>query len=64
MKEVADIAKEGRTALLEKDYTKLAALMNSNFDLRRFVISAYFRLRHAVGTTTHRFIMRFPGSDS
>ncbi|XP_004304669.1 PREDICTED: glucuronokinase 1-like [Fragaria vesca subsp. vesca] len=35
MKEVADIAKEGRTALLEKDYTKLAALMNSNFDLRR-----------------------------
>ncbi|KAK9925384.1 hypothetical protein M0R45_033708 [Rubus argutus] len=35
MAEVANIAQEGRTALLEKDYTKLAALMNSNFDLRR-----------------------------
>jgi glucuronokinase len=41
MAEVADIAQEGRTALLEKDYTKLAALMNSNFDLRRFEISAF-----------------------
>lgn len=41
MKEVANIALEGRTALLEKDYTKLAALMNSNFDLRRFEISAF-----------------------
>ncbi|KAL8528104.1 hypothetical protein ACS0TY_005786 [Phlomoides rotata] len=35
MKEVADIALEGRTALIEKDYTKLADLMNRNFDLRR-----------------------------
>lgn len=35
LKEVADIALEGRTALLEKDYSKLAMLMNRNFDLRR-----------------------------
>ncbi|XP_015879050.2 glucuronokinase 1 [Ziziphus jujuba] len=35
MTEVANIAKEGRTALLEKDYSKLASLMNRNFDLRR-----------------------------
>ncbi|KAM0954862.1 hypothetical protein TB2_022967 [Malus domestica] len=35
MTEVADIALEGRTALLEKDYAKLASLMNRNFDLRR-----------------------------
>ncbi|KAI5341255.1 PREDICTED: glucuronokinase [Prunus dulcis] len=35
MTEVANIALEGRTALLEKDYTKLAALMNRNFDFRR-----------------------------
>ncbi|KAF3444559.1 hypothetical protein FNV43_RR14251 [Rhamnella rubrinervis] len=35
MNEVANIAKEGRTALLEKDYSKLANLMNRNFDLRR-----------------------------
>jgi glucuronokinase len=35
MIEVANIAKEGRTALLEKDYSKLAKLMNRNFDLRR-----------------------------
>lgn len=35
MKEVADIALEGRTALLEKDYSRLAMLMNRNFDLRR-----------------------------
>ncbi|XP_062151483.1 glucuronokinase 1-like isoform X2 [Alnus glutinosa] len=33
--EVANIAKEGRTALLEKDYSKLAKLMNRNFDIRR-----------------------------
>lgn len=37
MKEVADIALEGRTALLEKDYSKLAMLMNHNFDLRRWM---------------------------
>ncbi|OVA18231.1 GHMP kinase N-terminal domain [Macleaya cordata] len=35
MNEVADIALEGRTALFEKDYTKLVELMNRNFDLRR-----------------------------
>ncbi|KAJ4729317.1 Glucuronokinase 1 [Melia azedarach] len=35
MKEVADIAVEGRTAILEKNYSKLAELMNHNFDLRR-----------------------------
>lgn len=35
MKEVADLALEGRTALLEKDYKNLANLMNWNFDLRR-----------------------------
>ncbi|KAG6656542.1 hypothetical protein I3843_04G028800 [Carya illinoinensis] len=35
MLEVANVAKEGRTALLEKDHSKLAKLMNSNFDLRR-----------------------------
>lgn len=33
--EVANIAKEGKTALLEKDYSKLVKLMNRNFDLRR-----------------------------
>jgi len=35
MLEVASIAKEGKTALEEKNYSKLAALMNRNFDLRR-----------------------------
>ncbi|XP_058098968.1 glucuronokinase 1-like [Magnolia sinica] len=35
MKEVADIALEGQTVLLGKDYAKLAELMNQNFDLRR-----------------------------
>ncbi|KAG8384880.1 hypothetical protein BUALT_Bualt04G0164300 [Buddleja alternifolia] len=35
MEEVADIALEGRTALIEKDYAKFANLMNRNFDLRR-----------------------------
>ncbi|KAG7033083.1 Glucuronokinase 1, partial [Cucurbita argyrosperma subsp. argyrosperma] len=35
MQEVARVAEEGRTVLLEKDYSKLAALMNRNFDLRR-----------------------------
>ena len=35
MAEVADIALEGRTAILEKNYAKLADLMNRNFDLRR-----------------------------
>lgn len=33
--EVAKLAVEGRQALLEKDYGKLAVLMNRNFDLRR-----------------------------
>ncbi|KAK4483180.1 hypothetical protein RD792_010360, partial [Penstemon davidsonii] len=35
MEEVANIALEGRTALIAKDYAKLASLMNRNFDLRR-----------------------------
>ncbi|KAL5793268.1 hypothetical protein ACOSP7_001862 [Xanthoceras sorbifolium] len=35
MKEVANIAAEGQTAILEKNYSKLAELMNRNFDLRR-----------------------------
>ncbi|KAL7232660.1 hypothetical protein ACSBR2_010634 [Camellia fascicularis] len=35
MELVANIALEGRTALLEKNYTKFADLMNRNFDLRR-----------------------------
>ncbi|CAK9180423.1 unnamed protein product [Ilex paraguariensis] len=35
MEEVANVALEGHTALLEKDYSKLASLMNRNFDLRR-----------------------------
>ncbi|WCJ21178.1 glucuronokinase G [Euphorbia peplus] len=35
MTQVADLALQGRTAILEKDYAKLADLMNLNFDLRR-----------------------------
>ena len=35
MLEIANIAQEGKTALEEKDYSKFAALMNRNFDLRR-----------------------------
>lgn len=35
MEEVANIPLEGYTALLEKDNSKLASLMNHNFDLRR-----------------------------
>ncbi|KAL4333974.1 hypothetical protein GQ457_07G001050 [Hibiscus cannabinus] len=35
MKEVADIAGEGQSVILRKDYQKLAELMNRNFDLRR-----------------------------
>lgn len=35
MEKVAEIALEGRTAILNKDYAKLADLMNRNFDLRR-----------------------------
>ncbi|KAL4568301.1 hypothetical protein LXL04_023910 [Taraxacum kok-saghyz] len=35
MEKVANLALEGKTALLEKDYAKLATLMNQNFDLRR-----------------------------
>ncbi|XP_042504013.1 glucuronokinase 1-like [Macadamia integrifolia] len=35
MKEVANVALEGRTALLKKDFTRLAELINRNFDLRR-----------------------------
>ncbi|MBA0829419.1 hypothetical protein Goarm_014027 [Gossypium armourianum] len=35
MKEVADIAAEGKSAILKKNYQKLAELMNRNFDLRR-----------------------------
>ncbi|KAL6518792.1 Glucuronokinase 1 [Orobanche hederae] len=35
MEEVANIALDGRAALIEKDYAKFASLMNRNFDLRR-----------------------------
>lgn len=35
MEEVANVALDGRNALLEKNYTELAQLMNRNFDLRR-----------------------------
>ncbi|CAH1422227.1 unnamed protein product [Lactuca virosa] len=35
MEEVANLALEGKPALLEKDYSKLATLMNQNFNLRR-----------------------------
>lgn len=35
MEEVANIALEGQAALTQKDHTKLASLMNRNFDLRR-----------------------------
>ncbi|KAK8450266.1 hypothetical protein SEVIR_7G340545v4 [Setaria viridis] len=35
MKEVAQLALDGHRALLQKDYTELARLMNRNFDLRR-----------------------------
>lgn len=35
MKEVAQLAVDGRNALLQKNYTELAKLMNRNFDLRR-----------------------------
>ncbi|KAM7268710.1 hypothetical protein ACFE04_010876 [Oxalis oulophora] len=35
MEEVANVAIEGQKALLEKDYSKFANLMNRNFDLRR-----------------------------
>nr|XP_043606193.1 glucuronokinase 1-like [Erigeron canadensis] len=35
IEEVANLALAGKTALLEKDYAKLATLMNQNFDLRR-----------------------------
>ncbi|XP_025816844.1 glucuronokinase 1 isoform X3 [Panicum hallii] len=34
MKEVAQLALDGHRALLQKDYTQLARLMNRNFDLR------------------------------
>ncbi|KAL9246572.1 hypothetical protein vseg_020090 [Gypsophila vaccaria] len=35
MTEVANVAVEGRQALLDRNYAKLALLMNRNFDLRR-----------------------------
>jgi len=35
MKEVGSLAEEGRTALLNKDHSKLVELMNLNFDIRR-----------------------------
>ncbi|CAN8260759.1 unnamed protein product [Cochlearia groenlandica] len=35
MEEVGNIAEEGRSALLEKDHSKLVELMNRNFELRR-----------------------------
>ncbi|GLT33195.1 hypothetical protein SLA2020_078000 [Shorea laevis] len=35
MQEVATVAEEGRTAIITKNYQKLAELMNRNFDIRR-----------------------------
>ncbi|KAJ4827559.1 Glucuronokinase 1 [Turnera subulata] len=35
MEEVAELGLQGQSAILEKDYPKLANLMNRNFDLRR-----------------------------
>ncbi|KAJ0249862.1 Glucuronokinase 1 [Hirschfeldia incana] len=35
MEQVGNLAEEGRTALLQKDHSKLLQLMNRNFDLRR-----------------------------
>ena len=35
MAEVANIAAEGQSVILEKNHQKLAELMNRNFDLRR-----------------------------
>ncbi|XP_031484991.1 glucuronokinase 1-like isoform X2 [Nymphaea colorata] len=35
MKQVANLAAQGQESLLGKDYTRLAELMNRNFDLRR-----------------------------
>ncbi|KAG9453733.1 hypothetical protein H6P81_006637 [Aristolochia fimbriata] len=35
IEEVAEIALEGRSVLLKRDYSKLALLMNQNFDIRR-----------------------------
>nr|GEW89951.1 glucuronokinase 1 [Tanacetum cinerariifolium] len=40
MEQVANLALEGKTAILEKDYAKFADLMNKNFDLRRSVGAA------------------------
>ncbi|KAJ0983940.1 hypothetical protein J5N97_002296 [Dioscorea zingiberensis] len=37
MKEVAEIALDGREALLAQNYTELTKLMNRNFDLRRLM---------------------------
>ncbi|XP_047330949.1 glucuronokinase 1-like [Impatiens glandulifera] len=37
MEEVSTIALDGQKALLEKNYAKLASLMNRNFDLRRMM---------------------------
>lgn len=37
MEEVSNLALEGQKALLEKNYTKFASLMNRNFDLRRMM---------------------------
>ncbi|GLJ23975.1 hypothetical protein SUGI_0455820 [Cryptomeria japonica] len=37
MEEIAGLASQGRDALLEKDYYKLAKLMDRNFDLRRLM---------------------------
>lgn len=35
MEQVGNIAEKGRTALLNRDHSKLVELMNRNFDLRR-----------------------------
>ena len=38
MREFAALAEEGRSALLERDYTRLARLMDRNFDIRRRLV--------------------------
>jgi glucuronokinase len=39
MQGIADIAKQGKTAIVNKDYKALAALMNQNFDFRRKIMN-------------------------
>ena len=53
MDRVAQLAEEGKQALEQGDHTKLAYLMDKNFDLRRFVGIAYM---HGRGGDT-RFVI-------